>query len=179
MTAPLIKKQLPNEMICDPFGPMKLIYTLKNPLLLPSLKIKVVSIFIFFSKSQDIFCPIRLFNINSFNTEKIGSSLERNLYDFNCSFSSKTSACSRVRKKNFFFWRWVEISRVRRVVSLCVRSLCDIFVVIGGCGFANSQERRSLKGLEVAFSRWCADGVRARTTQMRSWRIAPPVTGDR
>ena len=102
MTAPLIKRQLPNEMICDPFGPMKLIYTLKNPLLLPSLKIKVVSIFIFFSKSQDIFCPIRLFNINSFNTEKIGSSLERNLYDFNCSFSSKTSACSRVRKKLFF-----------------------------------------------------------------------------
>ena len=67
MTAPLIKRQLPNEMICDPFGPMKLIYTLKNPLLLPSLKIKVVSIFIFFSKSQDIFCPIRLFNIKSFN----------------------------------------------------------------------------------------------------------------
>ena len=43
MTAPLIKRQLPNEMICDPFGPMKLIYTLKNPLLLQSLKIKVVS----------------------------------------------------------------------------------------------------------------------------------------
>ena len=31
MTA-LIKRQLPNEMICDPFGPMKLIYTFKNPL---------------------------------------------------------------------------------------------------------------------------------------------------
>ena len=42
MTAPLIKRQLPNEMICDPFGPMKLIYTLKKTLVV-AIKIKVVS----------------------------------------------------------------------------------------------------------------------------------------
>ena len=38
MTAPLIKRQLPNEMICDPFGPMKLIYTLKKTLVVAIFK---------------------------------------------------------------------------------------------------------------------------------------------